>query len=46
MNPKLYDIEIYDAQIAAGNAGWRFQFRFAIHAGWSRVPEHVRRLKI
>src|ERR1035438_4477583 len=26
-------------QIAAGNAGWRFQFRFAVHAGWSRVPE-------
>jgi hypothetical protein len=26
-------------QIAAGNAGWRRQFRFAVHAGWSRVPE-------
>jgi hypothetical protein len=26
-------------QIAAGNAGWPFQFRFAVHAGWSRVPE-------
>ena len=26
-------------QIAAGSAGWRFQFRFAFHAGWSRVPE-------
>jgi len=25
--------------IAAGNAGWRLQFRFAVHAGWSRVPE-------
>ena len=24
---------------AAGNAGWPFQFRFAVHAGWSRVPE-------
>ena len=23
----------------AGNAGWRSQFRFAVHAGWSRVPE-------
>jgi hypothetical protein len=26
-------------QIAAGNAGWRSQFRFAVHAGCSRVPE-------
>ena len=26
-------------QIAAGNAGWRSQFRFAVHAFWSRVPE-------
>ena len=26
-------------QIAAGNAGWRLQFRFAVHAGWFRVPE-------
>jgi hypothetical protein len=26
-------------QIAAGNAGWRSQFRFAVHADWSRVPE-------
>ena len=26
-------------KIAAGNAGWRSQFRFAVHAGWSRVPE-------
>lgn len=26
-------------QIAAGNAGWPVQFRFAVHAGWSRVPE-------
>ena len=34
-------IRCHDAyQIAAGNAGWRFQFRFAVHAGWSRVPEH------
>jgi hypothetical protein len=23
----------------AGNAGWRFQFRFAVHVLWSRVPE-------
>jgi hypothetical protein len=26
-------------QIAAGNAGWRLQFRFAVHAIWFRVPE-------
>ena len=26
-------------QITAGNAGWPVQFRFAVHAGWSRVPE-------
>ena len=26
-------------QIAAGNAGWPFQFRFAVHVIWSRVPE-------
>ena len=26
-------------QIAAGNAGWPFQFRFAVHILWSRVPE-------
>jgi hypothetical protein len=26
-------------QIAAGNAGWPVQFRFAVDAGWSRVPE-------
>ena len=26
-------------QIAAGNAGWRSQFRFAVHGFWSRVPE-------
>jgi len=26
-------------KIAAGNAGWPFQLRFAVHAGWSRVPE-------
>jgi hypothetical protein len=26
-------------QIATGNAGWGLQFRFAVYAGWSRVPE-------
>ena len=26
-------------QIAADNAGWPVQFRFAVHADWSRVPE-------
>ena len=26
-------------KIAAGNAGWLFQFRFAVHVIWSRVPE-------
>jgi hypothetical protein len=26
-------------QIAAGNAGWRSQFRSTFHAGWPRVPE-------
>jgi hypothetical protein len=26
-------------KIAAHNAGWPSQFRFAVHAGWSRVPE-------
>jgi len=26
-------------QIAAGNAGWRPQFRFAVRVLWSRVPE-------
>jgi hypothetical protein len=26
-------------KIAAGNAGWRSQFRFVVHANWSRVPE-------
>jgi len=26
-------------QIAAANAGWRLQFRFAVHAFWSRVAE-------
>ena len=26
-------------QIAAGNAGWRLQFSFAVHVLWSRVPE-------
>jgi len=25
--------------LPAGNAGWPFQFRFAVHTGWSRVPE-------
>ena len=30
---------MWEYQIAAGNAGWRLQFRFAVHAGWSRVPE-------
>jgi hypothetical protein len=25
--------------ISAGNAGWPFQFRFAVHVMWSRVPE-------
>jgi hypothetical protein len=24
---------------AAGNAGWRFRFRFAAHVIWFRVPE-------
>jgi hypothetical protein len=27
------------SKITAGNAGWRFQFRFAVHVIWSRVPE-------
>jgi hypothetical protein len=26
-------------QITAHNAGWRSQFRFAVHTIWSRVPE-------
>ena len=26
-------------QITAGNAGWRSQFRFAVHVLWSRAPE-------
>jgi hypothetical protein len=26
-------------QIAAGNAGWPVQFRFAVHVIWSCVPE-------
>src|SRR5208282_2133343 len=30
-----YEVE----QIAAGNAGWPVQFRFAVHIVWSRVPE-------
>ena len=25
--------------IAAANAGWRGQFRFAVHVFWSRVAE-------
>ena len=29
----------WEYQIAAGNAGWRSQFRFAVHVLWSRVPE-------
>jgi hypothetical protein len=28
-----------DEQIAAGNAGWPLQFRFAVHVIWSRVLE-------
>src|SRR5439155_25199965 len=27
------------SQIAAANAGWRLQFRFAVHVIWARVPE-------
>ena len=27
------------AEQIAGNAGWPFQFRFAVHGIWSRVPE-------
>jgi hypothetical protein len=30
---------LFTQPLAAGKAGWRFQFRFAVHAGWSRVPE-------
>jgi hypothetical protein len=30
---------LFTQPLAAGNAGWRLQFRFAVHAGWSRVPE-------
>jgi len=30
---------LWPNQITAANAGWRLQFRFAVHAGWSRVPE-------
>ena len=26
-------------KIAAGNAGWPFQFRFAVHDFWPHVPE-------
>ena len=26
------------SQIAAGNAGWPVEFRFAVRAFWSRVP--------
>jgi hypothetical protein len=29
----------YVEQVAASNAGWPFQFRFAVHGFWSRVPE-------
>ncbi len=29
----------YEYQIAAGNAGWPVQFRFAVHVILSRVPE-------
>jgi hypothetical protein len=29
----------WEYQIAAGNAGWPVQFRFAVHILWSRVPE-------
>src|SRR5258705_28779 len=29
----------WEYQIAAGNAGWRSQFRFAVHVIWSRVPD-------
>ena len=31
--------EIVAYQIAAANAGWPAQFRFAVHVIWSRVPE-------
>jgi hypothetical protein len=37
--PNPYQARPVKGQIAAGNAGWAFQFRFAVHAGWSRVPE-------
>jgi hypothetical protein len=33
-----YD-RVFTQPLAAGNAGWGSQFRFAVHAGWSRVPE-------
>jgi hypothetical protein len=29
-------------QITAANAGWRTQFRFAVHAFWSGVAEFCR----
>jgi hypothetical protein len=29
----------WEYQIAAGNAGWPVQFRFAVRVIWSRVPE-------
>jgi hypothetical protein len=29
----------WEYQIAAGNAGWRLQFRFAVHVILPRVPE-------
>ena len=31
---------MFSKQIA-GNAGWRLQFRFAVHTGWSRVPDSL-----
>jgi hypothetical protein len=33
-----YD-DLLPNKIAAGNAGWPVQFRVAVDAGWSRVPE-------
>ena len=30
---------MWSNECAAGNAGWRLQFRFAVHVLWSRVPE-------
>ncbi len=34
----VLNIEAVTPKIAAGNAGWRLQFRFAVHAFCSRVP--------